>query len=166
MSDATAGYQKFDALTDVLMRPNSHSVGVMKLLDKYYPAFAKKVFYRNPLIEKMAMANFCSMDILMYPICNRCEALAAYARYAQNPDGTPMRNKDGKAVGVCRCLKCGADTVAPITFYEWCMMELKKKAPESIGMDLSVVVDIIAERGLEKAKRRYGKLKVKEYVQP
>ncbi|MFA6358991.1 MAG: hypothetical protein WCY09_10085 [Candidatus Omnitrophota bacterium] len=166
MNDITDNMKKFDALTDVLMRPNSHAVGVMKLLDKHYPAFARKVFEKNPLIEKMAMANFCSMDILMYPICGHCESLAAYCRYAQNAQGFPLLDQDKKPVGVCRCLKCGRETVAPITFYEWCLMELKKKAPESIGMNLQTVVDIIAERGLENAKRRYRKVKVKEYVQP
>lgn len=166
MSDITAGLNKFNALGDILSKPNSHSIGVMKLIDKHYPAFAKKVFHKNPLMEKMAMANFCSMDILMYPICGRCETLAAYFRYAQNPDGTPMRKPDGMAVGVCKCLKCGAETVAPISFYDWCMMELKKKAPESIGMDLTTIVDVIAERGLAQAKKRYERFKVKEYVQP
>ena len=164
--DITANFRKFDALGDVLMRPNSHAAGVMKLLEKHYPAFARKVFYKNPLIEKMAMANFCSMDILLYPICGHCESLAAYSGYAQKPDGTPLRNQDGKAVGVCRCLKCGRETVAPITFYEYCLIELKKRAPESIGMDLVTVVDIIAERGLQAAKNYYRKVKVKEDVKP
>jgi hypothetical protein len=157
---------KFNALGDVLMRPNSHSVGVIKLLDKHYPAFAKKVFDRNPLIERMAMANFCSMDILVYPICGHCETLAAYCGYAQTAQGFPVLTPEGNPVGVCRCLKCGRETVNPITFYEWCLMELKKRAPETIGMDLSTVVDIVAERGLESARQRYRKVKVKEDVQP
>lgn len=157
---------KFDAMGNILMQPSSRAMGVMKLLNKHYPAFARKVFYRNPLIEKMAMSSFCSMDILMYPICGHCETLAAYCRYAQNAQGLPLRNEDGKPIGVCRCLKCGRETVNPITFYEWCMLELKKRAPDTIGMDLATVVDIIAERGLESARKAYRKVKVKEDVKP
>lgn len=146
---------KFDAYRNILTQPNSHNVGVMKLISEYYPALAKKVFERNPLMEHLALANFSSMDILVYPICNRCEALAAYYDYAKNADGTPMLTIEGKPVGICRCLKCGHDTVNPITFFEYCLMELKKRAPVDIDTSLIFAVDIVAERLITDAKRIY-----------
>ena len=151
----TKSDNKYAAFNNVLGQKNSHSVGVMKLLKEYYPAFAKKIFDRNPLMEKLAMANFCTMDILLYPICGHCETLAAYSRYAQNPDGTPMRTLDGDPVGVCTCLKCGKETVNPITFMDWCMMELKKRAPQEIDISLVAATDLLAERLLNDAKKIY-----------
>ena len=147
--------ERYDALNKVLTMPNSHAMGVMKLLKEYYPSFAKKVFEGNPLMEKIVMANFGSMDILNHPICNRCEALSAYFRYAKNPDGTFIFKEDGRKVGVCRCLKCGSETVNPLTFYDWCLLELKRKAPAHIDTDLIFAVDVVAERLLEDAKRVY-----------
>ena len=154
--------QRYNALENVLSQPNSHAMGVMKLLDQYYPALAKKVFEGNPLMEVMVKANFCSMDILVYPMCGRCESLAAYFKYASTPDGKPLKDKFGKTVGVCKCRKCGAETIAPISFYEWCLMELKKKAPEDIGTELIMAVDIVAERLMTDAKRIYARAYEKE----
>ena len=154
--------QRYDALTRVLTQPNSHSVGVMKLIADYYPSFAKRVFHKNPLMEKMAMANFSSMDILLYPICGRCESLAAYCRYAMTPEGLTIRDEFGKGIGVCRCFRCGSETVNPITFYEWCLMELKKKAPITLEDDLLFAVDVVAERLMNDAKRIYVSAREKE----
>jgi hypothetical protein len=145
--------KRYDAMQNFLNQPNARTLGVMKLIDSYYPAFAKKLFEGNPLIEKMASANFCSKDFVLYPVCGHCEALAAYYRYAKNKDGTPARKKDGKAIGVCKCLKCGGETIDPITLYEWCAIELKNKAPEDVRLDLLVVVDLIAERMSSDARR-------------
>ena len=60
---------KHSAMANKLLQPNPHATGVMKLLNEYYPSFAKKVLYRNPVMKGMAMFGMCSMDILMYPIC-------------------------------------------------------------------------------------------------
>lgn len=159
---------KYAAFNNVLGQRNSHSVGVMNLLKEYYPAFAKKVFERNPLMEKLAMANFCTLDILLYPICGHCETLAAYSRYAQNPDGTNMMTPDGDYIGVCTCLKCGKETVNPITFFDWCLMELKRRAPQEIDESLVMATDLLAERLLNDAKKLYitEKEKVQFYAKP
>ena len=154
--------ERYDALANVLASPNSHAMGVMKLLKEYYPSFAKKVFQNNPFMEKMVMSSYSSMDILRHPICNRCEALAAYIRYATNPDGTTITKENGKKVGVCKCLRCGSETIDPITFYEWCLMELKKKAPAHIATDLVMVVDEVAEKLMQDAKRVYISTREKE----
>ena len=159
---------KYDAMGNVLGQLNSHSVGVMKLIKEYYPAFAKKIFDKNPLMEKMAMANFCTMDILLYPICGRCETLAAYSSYAHNKDGSLMLTADGDPIGVCTCLKCGATTVNPIRFFDWCLMELKKRAPQEIDMSLVAATDMLAERILDDAKKIYTTQKERErfYAKP
>lgn len=154
--------KRYGAMQNMLAQPNSHAFGVMNVLKDYYPAFAKKVFQGNPLMEKMAMANFSSMDILMYPVCGRCEALAAYCRYAQDENGVTIRDEDGRGIGICRCLKCGAETYNPVTFYNWCLMELKKRAPENIGEELLFAVDVVAERLMQDAKRLYAKVSEKE----
>ena len=160
--------KRYGAMQNMLMQPNSHAFGVMNVLKTYYPNFAKKVFQNNPLMEKMAMANFSSMDILVYPVCGKCEALAAYCRYAQDPLGQTIRDEYGRGIGVCRSLKCGAETVDPVTFYDWCLMELKKKAPEDVGMELLFAVDLVADQLMRDAKKQYVQASEKEksYVQP
>jgi hypothetical protein len=154
---------RWDAMTNVLMQPNAHSIGVMKLLKNYYPAFAKKVFEGNPLMEKLSMIGVSSFDILRYPVCGHCETLAAFISYAHNADGTQIFKKDGSKVGVCRCFKCGSVTVDPITFYDWCLLELKKKAPATIDTDLPLAVDLIAEKCVKQAKNLFER-KMKEKV--
>jgi hypothetical protein len=147
--------QRYAALRNILVQPNSHSIGVMKLLDKYYPAFAKKVLHKNPLVKKMVENNFCNLDILIYPICGRCETLASYFSYAI---------LEGQLVGVCKCHKCHTETLNPITFKDWCIMELKKKAPDTIESDLEAARDIIAEKLMAQAQRLYRKTVAKEIV--
>ena len=154
--------QRYDALSNVLKQPNSHAVGVMKLINEYYPSFAKRVFYRNPLMEKIVMANFSSVDILVYPICGKCESLAAFYRYAQTPEGVPVLKPDGRNIGVCKCFRCGSETVDPITFNEWCLMEMKKKAPSTFETDLLFAVDMVAEKLIQDAKRVYVTAREKE----
>jgi len=160
--------KRYGAMQNMIAQPNSHAFGVMNVLKEYYPAFAKKVFQNNPLMEKMAMANFSSMDILLYPVCGRCEALAAYCRYAQDENGVTIRDEDGRGIGICRCLKCGAETYNPVKFYDWCLMELKKKAPADVGMELLFAVDLVADKLMQDAKKLYRQVSEKEkvYVQP
>lgn len=143
---------KFEAMNNVLNQPNAHNLGVMKLLKKYYPAFAKKVFQGNPLMESLTMIGITQFDILKYPICGRCETLAAFISTMKNPDGSLMLRADGSKIGVCRCFKCGSVTVDPITFYDWCLIELKKKAPKSIDIELPMAVDMIAKKCVDQAK--------------
>lgn len=153
---------KYDALFNKLLKPNSHSVGVMNLVNKYYPAFARKVLENNPVMRMMAMYGLCSMDILIYPICGHCETLAAYSSYARKENGQVIMKPNGKPMGICTCWKCGRDTANPITFKEWCLMELKKKAPESIGEELDIAVDTFAEKIQMDAERMYNIAKAKD----
>ena len=73
-----------------------------------------------------------------------------------------MRKPDGSPAGVCTCWKCGFTTVNPITFKDWCLLELKKKAPENIGDSLELAVDAIAERCMADAERLYQQASKKE----
>ena len=146
--------KRYDAFRNILGQRNPHTEGVMSILREYYPAFAKKVLDRNPLVAMFVKYNFCTMDILLYPVCGHCETLAAY--YPANP---PVYDDDGKAIPACRCLKCGAVTLNPITFEDWCLMELKRKAPETIGFDLLVARDALADRLLKDAQKLYAKAK-------
>lgn len=136
--------KRYQAMTNLLLQPNSRSVGVIKLIDKYYPALAKKVTEGNPIMEKFVMSGFNTMDILMFPICGHCESLAAFSGGAEL--------KRGRYVPVCTCYKCGKSTVDPMLMKQWCIEEIKKKAPESIGADLMTVVDLMADKMVEKAK--------------
>ena len=154
--------KRYDAMQNVLLQPNARTLGVMKLIDSYYPAFAKKVFDRNPLMEKLAMANFTSMDILLYPICGHCETLAAFSSTVKKGDGTPLLKPNGLPIAICTCFKCGRTTIDPITFRDWCLLELKKRAPEDIGESLDSAVDLIAEKCVADAERIYMKAKKKE----
>lgn len=136
--------KRYDAMTNLLLQPNSRSIGVVRLMDKYYPALAKKVLEGNPTMEKFVMSGFNTMDILMFPMCGHCETLAAFS------NEIAMVKK--KYVPVARCFKCGKTTVNPTLMKQWCMSEIKKKAPETIADDLMAVVDIIADRMVEKAR--------------
>jgi len=144
---------RYIAQQNVLLQKNPKTMGVMKLLKYYYPALAKKVMEGNPLILKMAENNMVSMDILNYPICGKCEALAAFCDYARDNRQRPIVKPDGMPMGVCRCLKCSAVTVDPITFLDWCVMELRKKAPDTIAEDLLGASDAVAEKMLQDATR-------------
>jgi hypothetical protein len=129
---------------------------------------AKKVFEGNPLIKMMAEHNYSSMDILRYPICGKCEALAGYHHYAQDDFGNTIRDEYGMGIPVCVCWKCGAETYNPVKFYDWCLMELKKKAPADVGMELLFAVDLVADKLMQDAKKLYRQVSEKEkvYVQP
>lgn len=136
--------KRYQAMTNLLMQPNSRTIGVIKLIDKYYPALAKKVTEGNPIMERFVTSGFNTMDILMFPVCGHCESLAAFSGGAEL--------KRGRYVPVCTCYKCGKSTVDPVLMKQWCMEEIKKKAPETIGEDLMAVVDLIADKMVEKAK--------------
>jgi hypothetical protein len=152
------GDKRFDTLSNIITARNSHAEGVMKLLNEYYPSFARKIFEGNPLVEKFVRANFTTLDILLHPVCGRCETIALFS------GGRILEN--GSQVKVATCPKCGMDTVNPITLLEWCLMELKRKAPETIESDLILATDIVAERLVTDMKRIYAITKEKEYVSP
>ena len=155
---------RYDAQRNVLAQKNAHTLGVMKLLKYHYPALAKKVMEGNPLVLKMAESNMCGMDVLNYPICGQCEALAAFFDYARDNRMRLIVKEDGSHAGVCRCLKCGAVTVDPITFLDWCVMELRKKAPDTVAEDLIGASDAVAEKMLNNASRFLEKMKKEKKV--
>ena len=135
---------RYSAMTKLLMQPNSRSIGVIKLMDKYYPALAKKVLEGNPVMEKFVLSGFNTMDILMFPMCSHCETLSAFSNQ--------VAKQNGRYVPVCTCFKCGKTTVNPVLMKQWCIDEIKKKAPDSIGQELMVVVDLIADKMVAQAK--------------
>lgn len=136
--------KRYQAMTNLLMQPNSRTIGVIKLIDKYYPALAKKVTEGNPIMELFVNSGFNTMDILMFPMCGHCESLAAFSGGAEL--------KRGRYVPVCTCYKCGKSTVDPMLMKQWCIEEIKKRAPESIAQDLMTVVDVMADKMVSKAK--------------
>ena len=155
------GTTRYDAMNNVLSQPNAHTRGIRNILKKYYPAFDEKVFGGNSLIAQMAEIGMVNYDILKYPICGRCEALAAYIDTARNKDGTFMLKADGSKIGICKCLRCYCKTFDPITFEDWILIELKKKAPNIGEAELRLAVDAIAQKCVENAKQYLNK-KIKE----
>jgi hypothetical protein len=145
---------KYEALQNKLIQPNAHSIGVLKLIDGYYPAFAIKILEKNPVLRALTEKNLCNMDILYYPICDHCETLALWSGYVLNPDNTIGKE--------CTCKKCGMETTNPITLKDWILMELKKRAPQDIEESLVFAVDIVAQRCMADADRIYRNALVKE----
>jgi len=146
---------KYEALTNKLIQPNPHAIGVMKLLKDNYPAFAVKVIEKNPVVELMALTNLCSLRLISYPICGHCETTAFWKGYELiNNEVFPF----------CLCKKCGSKTVNPVTFKQFCKMELKKKAPHITDEMLEMAVDLFAERCVADAERIYLKIANKENV--
>lgn len=125
------------AMFNSFMQPDPHSYAVYKMLQDIYPAFGKKLFEGNPFMFRLVMTGFNPMDILEYPICGRCETLAAWNGYAK-------RGK--KHIRQCTCLgdKCGHTTVNPPTLRDWMKDELKKKAPPDIAEYAEQLVDDLA----------------------
>lgn len=108
------------ALGNMMNMTDPRSYAVYKFIDEVYPAFAEKIFKNNSFMERLVMSNYNPIDILDYPICGRCETLAAW-------DG--IGRKDGKVYKACSCFNCGSKTVNPVTFRVWMREELKHKAP-------------------------------------
>lgn len=123
--------------------PDSHSFGVYKMLLDVYPAFAKKLFENNVLMEKLLMSGYNPMSILDYPVCGSCETLALWMDSV---------SKDGKVYNRCGCVAkgCGKVTTSPITFREWVTYELKKKVPADFIDGLEFAVDNITESMIRK----------------
>lgn len=117
--------------------PDERSFAVMKMLNDVYPAFASKLFHGNDVMQKLVMSGYNCMDILEYPICGKCETLAAYDGYGL---------KDGKITLRCTCMneKCGHSTLNPPTLKQWLKWELRKKVTEEWFEVLDVAIDSIA----------------------
>lgn len=125
------------AMQRTMQIPDERSLGVYKLINEIYPAFAEKIFQGNKLMKGLIMSGMNPMDIMEYPICGKCETFAAY---------TDPIVKDGKYVHSCACVRkgCGAVTPNPVQFREWIMYELKRKTDYSTLARLDIVVDRIA----------------------
>jgi hypothetical protein len=126
------------AMFNSFQQPDAHSYGVYKLLADFYPAFGKKIFEGNPFMMKLIMSGYNPMDILEYPVCGRCETLAAWNGYAR-------RGKQHIPQCTCMAEKCGHTTVNPVTLRQWMADELKKKAPPDIAEIADFAVDSVAE---------------------
>ena len=137
-----------DMMLQSFANPDPHSVGLYNLLKEIYPNFAKQLFHRNPFMQKVVLSGFNPMEMLEYPICGRCETLAAW-------DLPVVRN--GKRIPACSCLAegCGHKTLNPITLRAWMLEELKHKAPPDIADIAEVAVDLIAMKMSQMAMRDY-----------
>lgn len=139
------------AMAKGLGNPDERSVGVYKMLMDVYPAFSKKLFERNELMNYLVMTGNNPMDILDYPICGTCETLALW-------NGTVK--KGDRYYNKCTCIAsgCGSSTIAPITLREWIQMELRKKAPKEYIEAIEYCVDRIAQQMVEKHKSEMREL--------
>jgi hypothetical protein len=152
MSDGTSELR--NAIMKSFSNPNPESHGIFRMIDEVYPAFAKKIFQNNDFMKQIVMSGYSPLHILDYPICDRCETFAAFSGFGK---------KNGKIVNVCKCFGkgCGATTVDPITFRQWLIMELKKKAPASFADNIEFAVDAAAQGMVQKyireAKENYTK---------
>lgn len=136
---------------------DAHSSGVMRMLEEVYPAFCKKIFENNNAMRQLVMHRHSPLEILEYPVCGKCESLAL-------PDA--RREKDGKMVPVCTCIKegCGATTVNPPTLKEWIAYECKKRAPLGFANALEYAIDDVAYSMFAKYLREVAD--AKKRVQP
>ena len=131
--------------------PNDRSWAVMKMLMEVYPAFQKKLLEGNDLMQRLVMTGYSPMDILDYPICGKCETLAAYNDYGI---------KDGKKVPRCTCVKesCGASTLNPITLRAWIKYELKKRVNDEFIDAIEIATDYIAGAMINKHRKELENL--------
>ena len=142
-----------NAIIQSFSNPNPESVGIYKMIDEVYPAFAKKIFENNEFMKNIVMSGYSPMFILDYPICGRCETLAAYSGYAK---------KNNRIVSACSCFAtgCGATTKDPATFRQWLTVELKKKAPPSFVDNIEFAVDTAAQgmvqKYIQEAREQYA----------
>lgn len=136
------------AIMASFLNPDPRSVGVLNAINAFYPAFAQKIFQNNPLMKKIVMSGYNPMSILDYPICGRCETLAAWS-------DTILRNN--RRVRTCGCLaeKCGQITINPVTFRVWMADELRHKVPNDFKEYIEYAVDAVA---MQLMRRAYGEI--------
>ncbi len=127
--------QAHTAMFNSFAMPDEHSFGVYKALQDVYPAFSKKIFEDNEFMQRVVMSNYNPMDILDYPVCGKCETLAAPSGYAV---------KDLRTVPKCTCFKCGSTTVNPVSFRAWIKYELKKRVKPDFFEAIELATDAIA----------------------
>ena len=139
----------YNALAKTFSSPDPHSFGVFKMLGDIAPFIEEKLFHNNMLMQRLVMTNYNSMDIMDYPVCNRCEAIAAWS--------APAKTKQGY-VRACTCRACGTVSKNPVTLRGWLVDEIKHKAPPEKADELAMAVDRIAEHMLMIATRNYKKL--------
>lgn len=140
------------AIINSFGNPDPASWGVFRMIEQTYPAFAKKIFQNNAFMQKLVMTGLNPMHIMDYPICGRCETLAV-------PDRPIL--KDGRYHPACGCFAdgCGAKTIDPITFREWLVMEMRRKAPPEYVENIEYVVDRIAEAMLARYVKQMRQLR-------
>jgi hypothetical protein len=124
------------AIFNSFQQKDERSLGVMGMVANVYPAFAKKIFEGNRLMQAIVTSGYNMMDILDYPICGSCESIALF-----NEEGI----KDGVKVDRCTCVKCGQHTLDPITFRQFILMEMKSKVKPEYFNELELIVDKLAE---------------------
>jgi len=141
-----------------LAMADPHSMGVQKALMEVYPALAKKIFEGNRLMEKLVMSGFNMMDIMDYPICNKCEGLALFNGYGKIGDRYYAR---------CTCIRdgCHSSTTNPSTLREWLKNELRHKMPPEEIELLDYKTDLIAETMLRKYKNECREEYIKHNAQ-
>ena len=141
----------YEAMRKVFENPDPRSYGVYRMIQEIYPALAKKMFENSELMRKLVMTQYNPMDILDYPVCGKCESIAAWNGLAR---------KNGKLVRKCTCVAdgCHASTADPPTFRTWLVYEMKKKAPADFAEVAEYIVDGMALRLVKKAKDDYVEL--------
>jgi hypothetical protein len=123
---------------------DERSMGVLKMLEEVYPAFAQKIFEGNDLMRNLIMTGYNPMDILDYPICGKCERIAVFSGYGK---------VYGRQVQQCACMAegCGHTTNSPITLREFIMYELKKRVKsEEFAVAIEYAIDGIAASMMNK----------------
>ncbi|NCU39107.1 hypothetical protein EOL96_08845, partial [Candidatus Saccharibacteria bacterium] len=130
-------------MVNMFSNPDPHNAAIHAMLMQLYPAFAKKVFEGSGLIGKLVRIGYDSADVLDFPICGRCESLAAYT------DSYFKKGADGQMYEIprCGCLKdgCGHITNNPTTFREWIKDEIRHKAPKSLIDELDDMIDFATD---------------------
>ena len=123
-----------NAMFGMFKMQDARSFAVLKFIEDVYPSFAEKLFKNNQFMEKLVTSQYNPIDILDYPICGRCETLAAW-------HGTGVSY--GKRYKACSCFAkgCGHKTVNPVTLRVWMKDELKKKAPPLLIEHAEQMVD-------------------------
>lgn len=138
--------------------PDPASVGVYKMINDVYPAFAEKLFENNSFMQKIVMTGLNPMHILDYPICGKCETLAM-------PDKPIFKNNRWNNACGCFAKGCGAKTINPITLREWLIYELKKKAPKSYIENIEFVVDSIAKAMINNFEKSTRDIRIKQQIE-
>lgn len=147
-----------NALFDSFNLKDPRSFAVMQFIEEVYPAFAEKLFNNNYFMEMLVTSQYNPMDILDYPVCGRCETLAAWDRHGV---------KDGRRYRACSCFAkgCGHRTINPVTLRYWMRDELKSKAPPLMMERVEDMVDETILGMLKLAQRQVDDALVERFSQ-